>query len=427
MNEYPYHNHKGDRPEPWEQPYYETGSTHPPKHRTGLVMILLAAVVLIGGIVSCLGFFNIHLLRQSDADSQQGLDASVGFSQEQALIPDNTLSAEAQTQVDPATLSDVTLELNTTPQSVENIPQEGGLSLQAIYEKATPSVVSICCTTDGGTSTGTGVVLSPKGYLVTNHHVVEGAREIQVLFSDNRVLPATCIGTDGASDLAVLYVESDSPLTAAEFGSSSALRVGDAVVAIGDPLGVELRGTMTNGIVSAINRDITSGGRTMTLIQTNAALNSGNSGGPLLNCYGQVIGINTMKIGDYMSSAGVEGLGFAIPSTTVKEIVDQLIAQGYVSGRPSLGITGQTVSGFEQLYYRLPQGIYITQVEDSSDAAAKGIAPGDILLQMGNTRITDTNTLQSALYAQEAGDTVTVIIYRSGRQYSLEITLGQSQ
>lgn len=422
MNEYPY-NQDGDRPEPWQQPYYETGSTRPPKRSTGPVMILLAAVVLIGGIVSCLGFF----MNQSDTSTKEELNASVGFSQEQEVDFDDTSLSGETTAVDPNTLSDVTLELNTTPQSVENIPQEGGLSLQAIYTKAIDSVVSICCTGSGGTSTGTGVVLSANGYLITNHHVIEGAQDIQVLFSDNRMLSAVCIGSDGVSDLAVLYVESDTPLTAAEFGDSSALRVGDAVVAIGDPLGIELRGTMTNGIVSAINRDITSGGRTMTLIQTNAALNSGNSGGPLLNCYGQVVGINTMKIGDYMSSAGVEGLGFAIPSTTVKEIVDQLTAQGYVSGRPSLGITGQNVSGFEQLYYRLPQGIYITQVDADSDAAAKGIAPGDILLQLENTRITDTDTLQTALYAQEAGDTVTVVIYRSGRQYSLEITLGQSQ
>ena len=426
MNEYPYHN--DNRPEPWEQPYYETGSTHPPKRRTGTVLtILLAAVVLIGGVISCLSFFNIHLLRQSHTDPQKDMDASVGFSQEQIDSQDYTCLAEENPPVDPDTLSDVTLELNSAPQSVENIPQEGGLSLQAIYEKNIASVVSISCTSDNGASTGTGVVMSAKGYLVTNHHVVEDAREIQVLFSDNRMLSATCIGSDAVSDLAVLYVESETPLTAAEFGNSSALRVGDAVVAIGDPLGIELRGTMTNGIVSAINRDITSSGRTMTLIQTNAALNSGNSGGPLINCYGQVIGINTMKIGDYMSAAGVEGLGFAIPSTTVKEIVDQLITQGYVSGRPSLGISGQTVSGFEQLYYRLPQGIYITQVDEASDAAAKGIAPGDILLQLGNTRIIGTDSLQSALYAQEAGDVVTVIIYRSGRQYSLEITLGQSQ
>lgn len=198
------------------------------------------------------------------------------------------------------------------------------------------------------------------------------------------------------------------------------------MVAIGDPLGVELRGTMTNGIVSAINRDITAKGRTMTLIQTNAALNAGNSGGPLINCYGQVIGINTMKIGDYMSDAGVEGLGFAIPSTTVKEIVDQLLSQGYVSGRPTLGITGEAVSSFYQMYYRLPEGLFLTEVDEDSEAAGKGIKPKDILISMDGVRITDSDTFNAQLYSHQIGDTVPIIIYRSGKQYSLELTIAEA-
>ena len=165
----------------------------------------------------------------------------------------------------------------------------------------------------------------------------------------------------------------------------------------------------------------------MTLIQTNAALNSGNSGGPLLNCYGQVIGINTMKIGDYMNANGVEGLGFAIPSTTVKEIVDQLISQGYISGRPINGITGTEIYTFDQLYYRIPQGIYITEVVAGSDAEAKGIQPGDILLQFAGARITNSEALKNALYAHQAGDSVTIVIYRNGNQYAIDIILGQSQ
>ena len=134
-----------------------------------------------------------------------------------------------------------------------------------------------------------------------------------------------------------------------------------------------------------------------------------------------------MKIGDYMSDAGVEGLGFAIPSTTVKEVVEQLIAKGYVAGRPTLGITGQAVTSFEQLYYRIPQGIYITAVAPNSDAAKKGISPGDILLQFDGQRITDSDTLTNLLYAHKAGDTVRVVIYRGGSQYALDITLDEVQ
>ena len=297
--------------------------------------------------------------------------------------------------------------------------------MQAIYDKCIGSTVSIICSSPAGRSSGSGVVLSEDGYVITNYHVVEGASSVQVLLTDGRYLQASMIGGDKLSDLAVLQIAAEN-LIPAEFGDSDTLRVGDTVVAIGDPLGVELRGTMTDGIVSAINRDITTEGRTLTLIQTNAALNSGNSGGPLINCYGQVIGINTMKIGDYVNSAGVEGLGFAIPSTTVKQIVDQLIAQGYVSGRPDLGINGTALSSFYQYYYRLPAGVYINEVDEGSDAQLKGILPKDILLSVGGQRVTSMEDVQTVLYAHEAGETVEVIIYRNGQQYRVDLTLAES-
>ena len=216
-------------------------------------------------------------------------------------------------------------------------------------------------------------------------------------------------------------------LVAAEFGDSSVLRVGDSVAAIGDPLGSKLRGTMTDGIISAINRDIETDGRMMTLIQTNAALNSGNSGGPLLNCYGQVIGINTLKIGDFVDSAGVEGLGFAIPSATVKEVADQLIAYGYVVGRPTLGMTFQELSFLYQQMYHLPQGLYISDVAEGSHAARLGIAPGDILVSFDGIRVTDSDALRSLLYTHQAGDQVEIVVYRAGRQYQLILTIDQAE
>jgi serine protease Do len=165
----------------------------------------------------------------------------------------------------------------------------------------------------------------------------------------------------------------------------------------------------------------------MTLIQTNAALNSGNSGGPLINCYGQVIGINTMKFGDNMSTAGVEGLGFAIPSTTVKEIVDQLIAQGYVSGRPGLGIQGEAVSSFYQKFYGLPKGLQITAVEDGSDADQKKLQPGDILMELNGQRITGTEDLNAVLQKLQIGDRVDAVIYRSRRQYTVTLTVEEDK
>jgi serine protease Do len=183
---------------------------------------------------------------------------------------------------------------------------------------------------------------------------------------------------------------------------------------------------MTDGIVSAINRNLTTDGRTLTLIQTNAALNSGNSGGPLINCYGQVVGINTMKIGDYVNSAGVEGLGFAIPSTTVKFIVDQLISQGYVSGRPELGIVGIDVPEFYQFYYRMPAGVYVNGLVKGSDAAVKGIQVKDIILAVDGLRIDSMEDIETILYDHKPGDMVEVVFYRSGYQYQVELILGES-
>ena len=412
--------------DPWDQDFYETGRTRPPKNYGCLIAALLGLAIFMGGIISALGLLNIHIFTQS-RNAEDPDVSSVQFlaedpSQEATTAP--TQASEATTEPAEATQACDPMQLNQSPPSIENIPQEGGLSLQEIYAKAIPSVVSISCTLQNGTSTGTGVILSQDGYIITNSHVVEDAVAIQIQLTDERVFDAQLIGADTISDLAVLSVDATG-LIPAEFGDSAVLRVGDAVAAIGDPLGVQLRGSMTDGIVSAINRDITTGGRTMTLIQTNAALNSGNSGGPLLNCYGQVIGINTMKIGDYMSTSGVEGLGFAIPSATVKEIVDQLIAQGYVSGRPALGMSVEDVPSFYQHFYRYPDGVYITEVDPDSDAAAQGIEPGDILLALNGTRITSAAALETMLYTCQVGDVIEIVLYRSGKQATLSLTLGE--
>jgi len=401
-----------------EQNSYQTGPTKPPKSRGGLIAVLLVLVIFLGGIASFLGIMNIRLFRQLSDQKNAPLHFSQAKEDETEQPSPNTDKGNNP--------SDVIFPIVDTPVSPENKPQEGGLSLQEIYEKSIASVVSIACQTSLGESTGTGVVISKDGYIITNCHVVDGAFTLSVILQDGQELDARLIGADTISDLAVLQVEAET-LSPAEFGNSDSLRVGDTVVAIGDPLGIALRGTMTDGIVSAINRDITTSGRTMTLIQTNAALNSGNSGGPLLNCYGQVVGINTMKIGDFMSDAGVEGLGFAIPSTTVKDVVEQLIAQGYVDGRPALGFAAETVSPFQQMYYGLPQGVYITEVDSTSHAAQIGLAPGDILLSFGGARITDTDTLIYQLYARNAGDSVNIVVYRDGQQYTATLTLEQAK
>lgn len=398
--------------------FYRTGSTQPPKSRSGIVAVLLISVIFFGGIASILSILKWQLFQP--AIGKKDTLSSISFFQQP--------TSGSQTGVDtpqPAHANHrASIQLQEVPLSADNIPLEGGLSLQDIYNQNIPSVVSISCVTPTGITSGTGLVVSEDGYVVTNCHVIEDATAIELQLHTGQQLSACSIGKDPVSDLAVLYVDTTG-LIPARFGDSASVRVGDTVVAIGDPLGSQLRGTMTDGIVSAINRDIPIDGRTMTLIQTNAALNTGNSGGPLINCYGQVIGINTMKISDDMRSTGVEGLGFAIPSTTVKTVVDQLISQGFVSGRPHLGFRSETVSTFVQMFYQLPQGVYITEVDSGSSAHAQNIAVGDMLLSLDGKQITDTDMLEQLLYQYTAGDTVKAVIYRNGTQYTVTLTLDQ--
>ena len=363
--------------------------------------------------------------------------------QEQAAAAEGPASA-AQAPVQAQAQAELPqLEISSSPAGVPTSASEdaGALSLQEIYRRCSGSVVSIISVTQSGKASGTGIIMSADGYIITNHHVIENAQAVSVLTNDDKEYTASIIGSDETSDLAVLKIEA-SGLQAAEFGDSSVLQVGDSVVAIGDPLGVTLRGTMTDGIISAINRDLTVNDRTMNLIQTNAALNNGNSGGPLINCYGQVIGINVMKMGMdrwstasvigintmkmsnfYSSSTTVEGIGFAIPIDTAKPIIDELIEKGYVSGRPAIGIDGETLPATYRIYYRLPEGIYVTRVYASSDAAAKGISEGDIITAINGIDVTTMEQLNRVKNQFTAGQTVTLTIYRSGSSYDVEIIL----
>ena len=400
-----------------ESSEYGTGRTQPPKSRGGLVALLLILVIFLTGIVTVLGILNIQLFRQLRAQDM-GQEASISFSQ----LADETQPAMAAAQAEEPLEDNFSMDLTLAPQAPANVPQEGALSLQDIYRKNIPSVVSINSAFLGGSSSGTGVVLSSDGFIVTNAHLVAEAVSVTVRLSDDRVFQARIIGRDTASDLAVIQIDAQD-LVPASFGDSSTLQVGDAVVAIGDPLGTELRGTMTDGIISAINRDIILEGRAMSLIQTNAALNEGNSGGPLIDAYGNVVGINTMVLGDLLSAYSAEGLGFAIPSATVKNVVDQLVSQGYVSGQPTLGIDGETLSVFYQHYYHLPAGLYLTHVRPGSGADLAGLAPGDILLAIDGQPILTGEDLDRVLYAADIGDHVTLTVYRAGEQGTLTLTV----
>jgi serine protease Do len=245
---------------------------------------------------------------------------------------------------------------------------------------------------------------------------------LEVFLSDGRQAMAKFIGGDQKSDLAVIKIDLKN-LPVAEFGDSDALEVGELAVAIGNPLGLEFQGSVTVGVISALNRTISIDDRTLNLIQTDAAINPGNSGGALLNSKGEVIGINTAKI----SLSGVEGLGFAIPINEAKPIVDQLIMFGYVKGRPFIGISGREITETISYLYDIPLGIYIMEVVPDSGAEKAGIREGDILVSLDGAEVRTMKDVDNIKDKYKAGDTVEAIVVRNGKRIKLSLTFTEEK
>lgn len=338
---------------------------------------------------------------------------------------DNNSSSVSATSVN-SNLPSVNISSPTATSSSAN----DGLSGEEIYAKVSPSVVSIQAVnlTSGEGGTGSGVIMSADGYIITNNHVVvdenTGVQQdkITVYMSDGTSFPAEVIGLDEQTDLAVLKIDpAGTTLTPAEFGDSNSLQVGEEVYAIGSPGGLELANTITGGHISALNRDITIDDRVMSLIQTDAAINPGNSGGALINKYGQVIGITSAKLG----ISYYEGLGFAIPMDTVKPIVDELIQNGYIAGRPQIGISGQNVSEQQSAAYGIPQGVRVINVDSRSNAAAAGVQANDIITGINGTEVTDMDGVNAVKDELSAGDKITLTLYRmsTGKTFTVSFAL----
>ena len=301
-------------------------------------------------------------------------------------------------------------------------PGEQELSLQELYAACADSIVGITAYPEDqdGYYWGTGVIADEAGLIVTNAHVIEGCASAEVTLYNNESYEALLVGADAVSDLALLKIDC-SGLPAASFGDISSLSVGDPVAAIGNPLSEEFRSTLTNGIISAIDRGMDYNGHTMSLLQTNAAINQGNSGGALFNMYGQVVGITNMKMMSYFSS--IEGIGFAIPSSTVKAVVDQLAENGEVRGRPSIGITVGAIPQEAVENYELPEGLYISAVAENSDAAAQGIREGDILLAIDGQSVSTTEEVAAIRDTKGVGDSMRFTIWRQGETFEVDVRL----
>lgn len=331
---------------------------------------------------------------------------------------DNDIADESRTvESQPANVS----SQRSYPSLEQLAAPDDAMDLPDIYDKVSPSVVGVSCILARSSATGTGIIISEDGYILTNAHVVEDA--VSIMIVDNRLneYEAKVVGADAQTDLAVLKIEA-SGLTPCEFGKSGELRIGELAVVIGNPLGLDLYGTMTTGIISGLNRTITIGENKMTLIQTQASINKGNSGGPLINAYGQIIGITSAKV----NSAYGEGLGFAIPIDEALPIVGDLMEYGYVTGRPMIGISGEDITYIMSLYYRLPQGVCIRFITPESGAEAAGIKAGDIIIGVNDSSISTMDELMEAKNQFSAGDTITLNIYRDGVSMNIDVVLGET-
>lgn len=296
--------------------------------------------------------------------------------------------------------------------------QSGGsgtaLSRTELYEKDLPTTVSITVYAGTSAAYGSGMILTEDGYVLTCAHVIDNTESAAVTTSDGTEYQATLVGSDPQTDLAVLKIEAHG-LTPAQFASSDDLVIGEEVCAIGDPLGPQFRSSLTNGIISGLNRQVSSNGYAMTLIQTTAPVNSGNSGGPLFNSRGQVIGVVNMKMSSTADTASIDNMGLAVPSTIVKEIVETLAAEGSVS-RAVLGISCYPIDKATANIYGMPEGLWITNIDENSDCQKQGILIDDIITEVDGIPVSSVSDFKALTADFEIGDTVTLTIWRDSEQ-----------
>jgi len=300
---------------------------------------------------------------------------------------------------------------------------------EEIAAKVGPAVVGISNNTTFFSQSveqgsGSGIIINEEGYVVTNNHVVEGATELKVVFSTGEEYPAELIGSDSRTDLALLKIEGDGGYPYAVLGDSSDLATGESVIAIGNPLGTEFAGTVTKGVVSALNRTMeVEQGITLNLIQTDAAINPGNSGGALVNAYGEVIGINSAKI----SASEVEGLGFAIPANEAKTVIEDLMEFGYVQGRPLIGFSGREITEEMSKMYGYPVGVYVVDISPFSGAEKGGIKSGDVIRKVNGQEVKTIDEINEIRDQHKVGDELEFEVNRNGETVTLKVELGEEK
>lgn len=431
------------------------------KRRLAFAAVLIIVCTLVSSVSGAVSSYMVYnmLVRQEETtapESTTGQYIEENTTQVSIIFPEETTVLENVSEENtfmPETVTEVTTQITeqttaqvqettTLPEETTTIPQvnvtEPATSVSAskskgeIYSRAVDSIV--CITSTGYkyyssffgqsykqkfTSSGSGFIISEDGYIVTNHHVIEGAREISVSTYDGREYSAVLIGSEEANDVAVIKI--DGSFTPVKTGKSSSLQVGDEIMVIGNALG-ELAYTFTDGIVSYLSRAVTTdSGATINMFQTNAAINEGNSGGPVYNMDGEVVGIASAKY----ASSSIEGLGFCIPIDDVKAIINDLKTLGYVSGKPLLGISVQTINSSMSLKYGYPTGCYIVALDESSCAAKAGLKETDVITHIDGKRIAGADALSSLLSQKKAGDSIEITCTREHSSYTLTLTLDE--
>lgn len=385
----------------------------PGSRRTRIIALILCAVLLLGGM--------IYAALTADWSGEQ-------------------TNADGMPKSYMTYFEDYYSTASKTPSSIklEKVADRGSLTLQTgssgaaklsyneIFQKCSPSVVGIK-SFDGKSSDsyswGSGIVVSSDGYILTNTHVIDEGERATVQLYDGTTCAAKLVAADSQSDVAILKIEKTG-LTPAVFASSKNIRTGDAVCAIGNPLSPDYSLTMTSGIISATSREVSYNGAVMKLLQTDTSINEGNSGGPLFNDRGQVIGITNMKI--VSSFSNIEGIGFAIPSDTLQSIVAALMDDGAVYGRSTIGITVGPISEDIADYYDIPVGLYVSEVLDNSDAQKQGIKKGDIITKVNGKDAHSTSDIAEEKSKLDIGDEISFTVWRSGSTFKVSVKIMDS-
>ena len=394
-------NHRWDT-DPWDIP----GAGKQRRRRpAGLAVFLVCLTLIIIGTVASVLFYQVRWTATPEPWPEDPWSV---------IVPDEDKD-EGEKEVPPR----APVGTGVTMQ-VRSAQGKRALTYQQLYQQCVNGVVSVRVESADGAYLGTGIIMTEDGYIITNCHVVDDCHSVSVTLEDGRELDALLVGKDAQSDLAVLKVQTQG-LTVLEFGDADELLVGDEVLAIGNPMGEYLRGTLTNGIISAINRDITMNGYSMSLLQTTAALNNGNSGGPLLNVYGQVVGINNMKImSDYST---VEGLGFAIPTSVAKDVVDQLIEQGYVK-RAVLGITCYAITPDDWDAEDFEGGLKVREINPGSKAYDTQLQEGDVIVAANGVPIRTMSDMAAVKEGLGVGDVIDMLVCREdGQRLTISVPL----